>query len=237
MPTDISNKFKLELSQLEQTALISLFEVDLTNLTGRDGERGELYRFYAGSNELNQPLIWQGNAYTPFLVKAEGFELSGSGPSNRPTLTVSNFDGFVTALATNYEQCLGAVVRRRQVYAKYLDAVNFEQGNPNADPQQERVSYYIVEQLTTLTDEVGVFTLALPTETDNAVINARTILTTCGWVYRSSECGYTGRAVADEKDQPTTDPKKDKCSGCLRGCQLRNNIANFGGFVGVNKLG
>lgn len=58
-----------------------------------------------------------------------------------------------------------------------------------------------------------------------------------GWVYRSAECGYTGRAVADEKDQPTTDPKKDKCSGSLRGCQLRNNVANYGGFVGVNKLG
>lgn len=72
---------------------------------------------------------------------------------------------------------------------------------------------------------------------NNAVINARTILTTCSWVYRSSECGYTGRAVADEKDQPTTDMNKDKCSGCLRGCQLRNNVANFGGFVGVNKLG
>lgn len=237
MPTDISNKFKLELAKLEQTALISLFEVDLRGLTGKDGERGELYRFYAGTNQLNRPLVWQGNTYTPFLVKADGFELSGSGPSNRPTLTVSNFDGFVTALATNFDQCLGAVVRRRQVYAKYLDAVNFEGGNRDADPQQERVSYYIVEQLTTLTAEAGVFTLALPTETDNAVINARTILVTCGWVYRSAECGYTGRAVADEKDQPTTDPKKDKCSGCLRGCQLRNNVANYGGFVGVNKLG
>ncbi|MBF0830758.1 phage minor tail protein L, partial [Staphylococcus aureus] len=83
---------------------------------------------------------------------------------------------------------LGAVVRRRQVYARFLDAVNFKDGNREADPQQERVSYYIIEQLTTLTAEVATFTLALPTETDNAVINPRTILVTCGWVYRSPEC-------------------------------------------------
>lgn len=237
MTTNIPQKFQLELAKLEQTALLDLFEVDMRQLTGKDGNRGELFRFYAGTNELTQPIIWQGNRYTPFGVKAEGFEMSGQGASNRPTLTVVNFDGFVTALSNNFEQCLGAIVRRRQVYAQFLDAANFKEGNRNADPQQERVSYYLIEQLTTLTQDIATFTLALPTETDNALINKRTILVTCPWVYRSTECGYTGNPVADEKDQPTTDPKKDKCSGCLRGCQLRNNTLNYGGFIGVNKLG
>lgn len=237
MTTNIPPKFQLELAKLEQTALLDLFEVDMRQLMGKDGNRGELFRFYAGTNELTQPIIWQGNRYTPFGVKAEGFEMSGQGASNRPTLTVVNFDGFVTALSNNFEQCLGAIVRRRQVYAQFLDAANFKEGNRNADPQQERVSYYLIEQLTTLTQDIATFTLALPTETDNALINKRTILVTCPWVYRSIECGYTGRPVADEKDQPTTDPKKDKCSGCLRGCQLRNNTLNYGGFIGVNKLG
>lgn len=237
MTANITPTFQLELAKLEQTALLDLFEVDMRQLTGKDGNRGELFRFYAGTNELTQPIIWQGNRYTPFGVKAEGFEMSGQGASNRPTLTVINFDGFVTALSNNFEQCLGAIVRRRQVYAQFLDAANFKAGNRNADPQQERVSYYLIEQLTTLTQDMATFTLALPTETDNALINKRTILVTCPWVYRSTECGYTGNPVADEKDQPTTDPKKDKCSGCLRGCQLRNNTLNYGGFIGVNKLG
>ena len=237
MTANITPTFQLELAKLEQTALLDLFEVDMRQLTGKDGNRGELFRFYAGTNELTQPIIWQGNRYTPFGVKAEGFEMSGQGASNRPTLTVINFDGFVTSLSNNFEQCLGAIVRRRQVYAQFLDAANFKAGNRNADPQQERVSYYLIEQLTTLTQDMATFTLALPTETDNALINKRTILVTCPWVYRSIECGYTGNPVADEKDQPTTDPKKDKCSGCLRGCQLRHNTLNYGGFIGVNKLG
>lgn len=237
MPVDITSKFQFELAKLEQNALLTLFEVDMRHLIDKSGDRGELFRFYAGNNEFQQPLVWQGHTYQPFGIKAEGFELSGQGPSNRPTLTVANLNGFVTGLANDFKQCLGAIVRRRQVYAKFLDAVNFKTGNREADPQQERVSYYLIEQLNQLTHEIATFTLALPTETDNAVINSRTILVTCSWVYRSAECGYTGDAVADEKDQPTVDLKKDKCSGCLRGCQLRNNTRNYGGFIAVNKLG
>ncbi len=236
MSLNMSPKLKLELAKLEQAAILDLFEVDMRGLTGADGAKGELYRFYAGTNELNQPIVWQGNTYNPYGIKADGFEMSGQGASNRPTLSIVNFDGFVTALSNNFEQCLGGVVRRRQVYAQFLDAANFKDGNRNADPSQERVSYYVIEQLSSLTSELATFILALPTETDNAVINKRTILVTCSWVYRSSECGYTGGAVADEKDQPTTDLKKDKCSGCLRGCQLRNNVRNYGGFIAVNKL-
>ena len=162
--------------------------------------------------------------------------MSGSGPSNRPTLTLGNVGGFITALCNRFEQCLGGVVRRRLVYMHYLDAVNFEGGNKQADPSQEVLSYFLIEQLSSLNRDVAQFTLALPSETDNALIG-RMITSTCNWLYRGVECGYTGRAVADEKDQPTNDPKKDKCSGLLTGCKLRNNTHNYGGFVSVDKLG
>ncbi|QIA76639.1 phage minor tail protein L [Rodentibacter caecimuris] len=237
MPNLISNQFKLDLAKLEQNALIELFEVDLRGLKDADGINGELYRFYAGKNEHSQPIVWQGKTYNPFGVKAEGFEMSGQGPSNRPTLTLANINGFLTALCNRFDQCLGAIVRRRLVYMHYLDAVNFTNGNKQADPTQEALSYFVIEQLSSLKRDIAQFTLALPSETDNALIGARMITTTCCWVYRGVECGYTGPAVADEKDQPTTDPKKDKCSGLLTGCKLRNNTRNYGGFVSVNKLG
>ncbi|OOF48524.1 phage minor tail protein L [Rodentibacter genomosp. 1] len=237
MPNLISNQFKLDLAKLEQNALIELFEVDLRGLKDSDGMNGELYRFYAGRNEHSQPIVWQGNTYAPFGVKAEGFEMSGQGPSNRPTLTLANINGFLTALCNRFDQCLGAIVRRRLVYMHYLDAVNFTDGNKQADPTQEALSYFVIEQLSSLKRDVAQFTLALPSETDNALIGARMITATCGWLYRGVECGYTGRAVADEKDKPTLDLKKDKCSGLLSGCKLRNNTRNYGGFVSVNKLG
>ncbi|MDP8184415.1 phage minor tail protein L [Phocoenobacter skyensis] len=236
MPQLISNEFKLELAKLEQDTMIELWEVDLRNLTDQDGMNGELYRFYAGTNEELKPIVWQGKKYQPFGVKADGFETSGTGTSNRPNLTIANINGFVTGLVNRFEQCLGAVVRRHLVYAQYLDAENFSEGNDNADPSQEVLSYFVVEQLSALKREIATFVLALPTETDNAIIPLRTVTIACHWVYRSSECGYTGGAIADEKDQRTSDIKKDKCSGLISGCKLRNNTMNYGGFISVNKL-
>ncbi|EEZ6275991.1 phage minor tail protein L [Escherichia coli] len=79
--------------------------------------------------------------------------------------------------------------------------------------------------------------LATPTETDGALFPGRIMLAnTCMWTYRSDECGYTGGAVADEFDNPTTDIRKDRCSKCMRGCEMRSMVANFGGFLSINKL-
>ncbi|EJZ1263274.1 phage minor tail protein L, partial [Escherichia coli] len=45
-----------------------------------------------------------------------------------------------------------------------------------------------------------------------------------------------GPAVADEFDKPTTDIRKDRCSKCMRGCEMRGMAVNFGGFLSINKL-
>lgn len=238
MPQIISADFKLELSKIEQNTLLALYEVDMTTLHNKRGESGDIYRFYAGTNELHQDIVWQGNVYKAYPIQATGFELTGNGPSNRPTLTVSNLLGLVTGLAVDFNELIGAVVKRHQVYMQYLDAVNFSHGNPHADPTQELVSLYIIEQLASLKHDIATFTLALPTETDNAFLPARMVIAdTCAWIYRSAECGYTGGAIADEQDQPTGEMSKDKCSRCLTGCKLRNNTINFGGFPSVNKIG
>lgn len=238
MPTPISNELKLELAKIEQGALLDLYEIDMRGLTNAKGEVGDIYRFYAGTNELKRAVIWQGKTFEPYPIHASGFDKSGQGPSNRPMLSISNLFGIVTGIATQFDEAVGAVVRRRQVYMRYLDAVNFSGGNKQADPTQEIISQYIIEQLSSLKHDVATFTLALPIETDNALLPARVIMAdTCTWIYRSVECGYIGGAVADEKDQPTTELKKDQCSRCTTGCAMRKNTHNFGGFVSVGKLG
>ncbi|OUK97360.1 hypothetical protein BZL69_08985 [Escherichia coli] len=130
--------------------------------------------------------------------------MNGKGTSTRPTLTVSNLYGMVTGMVEDMQSLVGGTVVRRKVYARFLDAVNFVNGNRDADPEQE----------------VGRIMLA----------------NTCTWTYRGDECGYSGPAVADEYDQPTSDITKDKCSKCLSGCKFRNNVGNFGGFLSINKL-
>lgn len=243
MPKNLPQKMTALLPKLEQGALIELWEIDLRHITAsHDAEmKGELYRFHNGVSQGRANIWWQGQEYQAYPIKADGFEISGQGPSNRPTLTLSNLYGIVTGIAANFGQGIGAKVTRRLVYAQFLDARNFANGNAKADPMQESVSYYIIEQLKNLDDEMAVFELALPAETDNARIPLLMITSdVCIWQYRSAQCGYTGGAVADEYDKPTNDPKKDKCSHCIRGCKLRfgdNAILPFGGFPSTTQYG
>ncbi|OOH89544.1 phage minor tail protein L [Pasteurellaceae bacterium 15-036681] len=243
MPKLIPQKMANELPKLEQGALVELWEIDLHQISStRDGDqKGECLRFHNGLTQGGRNLIWKGEEYQAYAIKADGFDLSGQGPSARPTLTVSNLYGIVTALVAEFGQGIGAKVVRRLVYAQYLDAVNFPEGNPKADPIQEAVSFFIIEQLKQLDDTVAVFELASPAETDSARIPLLMITSdVCIWQYRSAQCGYTGPAVADEYDNPTSDRKKDKCSHCLRGCKLRwgnTAILPFGGFPSTTQYG
>ncbi len=158
--------------------------------------------------------------------------MNDRGSSARPSLTVSNLFGLVTGMAEDLQSLVGATVVRRRVYARFLDAVNFVAGNPEADPEQELSDRWVVEQMSQLTAMTASFVLATPTETDGALFPGRIMLAnTCMWDYRGDECGYNGPAVADEFDNPTTDIRKDRCSKCMRGCELRRNVGNFGGFL------
>lgn len=150
---------------------------------------------------------------------------------------VSNLHGMVTGMAEDLQSLVGGTVVRRKVYARFLDAVNFVNGNSDADPEQEVISRWRIEQCSELSAVSASFVLSTPTETDGAVFPGRIMLAnTCTWTYRGDECGYHGPAVADEYDQPTSDITKDKCSKCLSGCKFRNNVGNFGGFLSINKL-
>ncbi len=143
----------------------------------------------------------------------------------------------VTGMAEDLQSLVGGTVVRRKVYARFLDAVNFVNGNSDADPEQEVISRWRIEQCSELSAVSASFVLSTPTETDGAVFPGRIMLAnTCTWTYRGDECGYHGPAVADEYDQPTSDITKDKCSKCLSGCKFRNNVGNFGGFLSINKL-
>ena len=231
---ELTSQQQQAIIKLEQDVLLDLFDIDLTKFGG------EVFHFCNQTNELGQAIVWQGVPYQPYPISAEGFELTGTGASNRPNITLSNLYGLVTAVIEDYQGGVGAIVTRRQVYAQHLDASNFAAGNVNADPNQQLVSRYVIERYSALNNQTATFELAVPSETDGAVLPRRIIVAnTCNWTYRGDGCGYSGHAVADEFDQPTTDITKDKCSKCLQGCRARfgkKAVLPFGGFVGVDKL-
>lgn len=228
---DIRQETLNECTRAEQSASVVFWEIDLTEVGG------ERYFFCNEQNEKGEPVTWQGRQYQPYPIQGSGFELNGKGISTRPTLTVSNLYGMVTGMAEDLQSLVGGTVVRRKVYARFLDAVNFVNGNSDADPEQEVISRWRIEQCSELSAVSASFVLSTPTETDGAVFPGRIMLAnTCTWTYRGDECGYSGPAVADEYDQPTSDITKDKCSKCLSGCKFRNNVGNFGGFLSINKL-
>ena len=218
-------------TKLEADAEIILYEIDLTNIGG------VRYRFHNGTNESSKPIVWQGQEYEPYPIMGDGFQFSGKGPSSRPTISLSNLFGLIFGIASRLNSGLGGIVIRRKTMAQFLDAVNFADGNENADPTQEQISRWVIEQLTSINAEMATWELAAPTETDGATFPARIILfDVCNFGYRSEECGYKGAPVADEFGNATQDPSKDKCGKRLSDCKLRNNTARIGSFLSSSRL-
>ncbi len=160
---DIRQETLNECTRAEQSASVVLWEIDLTEVGG------ERYFFCNEQNEKGEPVTWQGRQYQPYPIQGSGFELNGKGTSTRPTLTVSNLYGMVTGMAEDLQSLVGGTVVRRKVYARFLDAVNFVNGNSYADPEQEVISRWRIEQCSELSAVSASFVLSTPTETDGAV--------------------------------------------------------------------
>ena len=118
-------------------------------------------------------------AYSAYPIAVEGFEVKSEGTYSRPTMKVANITGLITGINHDFDDALGAVVTRRQVLVKHLDAVNFPNGNADADPTMEAVSRYVIEEMAEETFETVTYNLATPVDCDNAIIPARTISLMC----------------------------------------------------------
>ena len=139
-----------ELQNINPSAILDLFIVELNVLLHG---KNEIFRFHAGTNQLNANIVWQGDSYDKFPIQAEGFEYSGTGTLPRPTLTISNVFSFVSALiidtnkVTAKNDLQGAKFTRRRVLASSLDDVNFSSGSnpfgtPNANELPQEI-YFI----------------------------------------------------------------------------------------------
>ena len=74
----------IQVHQLEHSAIVELFELDLT-IVG-----GPVYRFHNGTNQVGGSVVWQGLTYLYFPIEVEGYGTQGNGPSARPMLRASD---------------------------------------------------------------------------------------------------------------------------------------------------
>ena len=158
-----------DLQSINPSAIIELFTLQLsTALHGAN----TIYRFHAGSNlDANGKIVWAGNEYLRFPVQASGFAFQ-KGQLPRPRISISNATGLISSIllsvneTTTGNDLTGATVTRIRTLAKFIDAVNFEDGtnataDPNAEFPQEK---YSIDRKATETREIVEFELAAPTD-------------------------------------------------------------------------
>ena len=228
-----------DLSVLAPSAIIELFELRLDNaLHGSTN----ITRWHNGCNaELTGGIIWDGNTYGSVPIKAEGFEQSASGSLPRPTLTIANTDGIMSALlidvnaVTPHNDLTGAEVRRIRTLKRYLD------GETTADSNaQWPVEIWYIDRKATENRDVVSFELASKFDLAGHFIPKRQLIANvCQWGYRSSECSYTGSNYWDADNNPTGSIATDRCGKSVKSCKLRfgeNGELPFGSFPSVGKV-
>ena len=228
-----------ELLKLAPSAVIELFELRLdSTLHGSS----DVYRWHAGMsrNDRNQDVnvVFNGNEYTRLPVQAEGFEHTSTGTLPRPTLTVSNLDSTMTVLlalvnATTAGNDLGgAEVRRIRTLKKFLDGEST--ADPNAKFPDER--WYVDRKANESRDSVT-FELASKFDLAGQKLPKRQIVANvCQWIYRSSECSYTGTDYYDVNGNEVDTEAEDVCGKRVASCKLRfGSTAElpFGSFPGA----
>ena len=156
-----------DLQKINPSAIIELFTIT-TDATLHGS--AQTYRFHNGTSlNANGDIVWASNTYTKMPIQAEGFAFR-KGQLPRPTLTVSNALGTITAILLNVNavttgnDLTGATVTRIRTLARYLDAVNFSGGtnplgtpDPTAEFPQE---IYKIDRKSTENREIVQFELA-----------------------------------------------------------------------------
>lgn len=228
-----------ETKQFATSAIIDLYEIDLTpiGVTGSES----IFRLHDGTSTAGN-IVWQGNTYVPFPIEASGYELTSKGTLPRPRLKVSNIGGVLGALSYQYNELVGAKITRKRTFSKFLDAVNFPNGNTNADPDayfDDEVYYidrkasenyvFIEYELSTSWDLMGVM-----------IPRRQVIQNVCTWKYRGEGCGYTGTAYFDQLDNSVNTLAEDKCgkrfTSCAKRFPLDSQDKPFGGFPAVGLI-
>ena len=225
-----------DIQSLEPGNRIALFELDASGI-GAD-------QLFFHAHLQSGPIYWLGQRYETWPIEATGFERNTSQPPS-PTLAVSNIDGTITALCLAFGDLVGSRVIRRQTLIQYLDADNFQSGNPTADPNEHFPDeIWYIERKTSENNETVQFELASAADLNGEQLPGRQIISNaCTWIlrggYRGPYCQYNGPAVADINDQPTDDPSKDVCGGRVKSCKLRwgeNEPLTFGSFPAASLI-
>lgn len=146
-------KINVENSTLESSSLISLYEIDVTDIATTDAlvkafrsinfnynptDTQKVFRFHNNLKLINQNITFDSKVYVALPIEVSGFEITSKGTLPTPKLSmVASSDG--DAFFTNFKIFLrylnglvGSKVSRIRTFIKYIDGVNFYSNWNNA---------------------------------------------------------------------------------------------------------
>ncbi len=227
---------KEDIQSLSPSAQAEFFVLDTTALPG-----GALTRFHAGISGVQTNVWWQGNEYQALPIEAQGFDVTAKGALPRPRIRVANIDGLFSAAVREYDDLIGCKITRKRTFVKYLDARNFPNGNPTADPNQYLADeMWFVERKVSENRYIVEWELASAFDLQGVMLPFRQVVqNSCQWVYRGPECGYTGGYMGFD-DKPAFTADQDTCPKLYGSCKARFGsqgiaILPFGGFPGARR--
>jgi lambda family phage minor tail protein L len=203
--------------------LVVLFELDATSIGG------SILRFTSSAWE-DKEIKFDANTYSPVPVEAEGFEWNGRGTFPTPTLRISNVNKVASAAVIDYEDLLGATVKRIRTFRQFLD----DGASPDTTATFP-IDIYKVERKTAHNKVFIEWELSSAIDQEGRKLPARQVLRdACTHRYRTWNgstfnytdvtCPYVGTALFDEIGtslDPTTEQAKDRCGKKLSDCRLR----------------
>lgn len=220
------------LQAFDQDKWVELFVLDATNLNA-----GYFY-FHAGVNEFNTDIVWQGQTYIALPLEASGFAYSST-EYPRPKIKLANIQGAFSVIVRNYSDLVGMKVIRKRTKVIFLDAVNFTDGNPDANPNEylEDEVYYVTQK--TAENKLYIeFELGTALDLQGVYLPKRSVIATvCPFKYRGEECAYAGTNYWNLAGVPVVTLAEDKCAKTVAACKLRfgeYGELSFGGFPGAS---
>ena len=237
-----------ELQKINPSSIIELFQLELrAAIHGVDFT----YYFHNGTNSFNSNgnIIWDGQTYSAFPIEVEGFEYQGQGPLPRPKIRVANLLSSITAILLDVNETTpgndltGAKLTRVRTLLRYIDDENFPNdsgGNPfgteDTTAKFPDEIYYVARKVTENRDAVE-FELAAVFDLAGVRAPKRSCTANlCPWIYKGTECGYSGSNYFNENDKKIDSVDDDKCGKKLSSCKARfgdNNELPFGAFPGI----
>lgn len=177
-----------DLFLLRNSEIIDLFEIKINDFEG-------YFRFH-GSKNFDKDLIFKGVVYIYIPCELSNLEYSSEGKQNRPVLTISNINNFISNFIKDRNDLLGCRFFRKKILAKDLDDVNFGGVDKNTLGSASFSSYisndtYIIQKKNAEQKEKVDFLLANVLDIDGLVVPSRKIFNdACQWQYRGCGCNY-----------------------------------------------